>query len=274
MTAQTEQAASRLWNLKRGFRILLINEKPDGNFPNHGPDQTKAENLRQLQKNVLRMKADIGIATDGDGDRCTFVDEKGKIMPNDISFLIAALEELKTSGLKKPKILFDLTFSRTVKETLEKTGAKPVIMRVGNPYFKKALHGDKNVLMAGEYSGHIMYQENYGIDDAIYASLKMIRAISKSNQKFSELAAKYHKYYTTGQIYVRSSNPGSVIKNIYAKYSKYKISRIDGASVDMGNAWFNIRASNTEPLVRFIVEGKSREDVEKQRREIMEEIKE
>jgi phosphomannomutase len=258
---------------RKGFHFILINKRPDGNFPNHGSDQTKPENFKQLQKEVLRRNADIGIILDGDGDRCAFVDEKGRIVPPDVSFLILALEELKKSRIKNPKILFNLTFSKAVSEYLHKNGAKPLALRVGNPYYKSYLKKDRNAILAGEYSGHIMYRDNHGIDDGTYAGLKMVSTLIDSNKPLSELVDLYKIYYNTGQLAAKARDPSSIIKFFKAKFSKYKESMLDGVSVDMGDVWFNIRPSNTEPLVRFIVEGKSDKKVEKIKREIIELIK-
>jgi len=254
---------------EKGLTVFLINEKLDGNFPNHDPDQTKPENLRQLQKEVLKIRADIGVMFDGDCDRCTFIDEKGKIVSADIAFLILALSELKTSKIRNPKVLFDLRFSRIVSEVLKSNGAKPVIMKVGNPFYKRVLHKDKKSILGGEYSGHIMYKSNHSIDDAVYATLKFISALSKSKSNLSDIIEKYQKYYKTDQISIKTNNPEKLMRTVYSKYKKEKISGMDGISVEKKNVWFNIRISNTEPVIRFVVEGNTKRDVEIQKKEIL-----
>lgn len=255
------------------IRALIINEKPDGNFPAHGPDQTKVENLAQLQNQVLRSASDIGIIFDGDADRCSFVDEKGQIIPLDLAFLILALYEIKKEKRFKPKILFDLRFSRSVWETLEENGAIPKVMRVGNPYYKEEMHKDEKAIMAGELSGHIMYNEDFAIDDALYAGLKMIELLSNENKTFSELIAQYKKYFNSGEISVSVRKIEKVIKAIDKKYQDEREIHIDGISVEKKDVWFNIRPSNTEPLLRFEVEGKNQKAVDEQKKEILEIIK-
>lgn len=246
----------------------VINAVPDGNFPAHSSDTTIKENLIQLQREVVKSNADLGIMYDGDEDRCVFVDEKGDIVPNDIAFIILALYELQgRSG--RFDFLFDLRFSKVVSESIKNAGSNPIVMRVGNPFYKKALHKRKKAILAGELSGHIMYKENYGIDDPIYASLKMIDIINNSKIKFSQMISKYKKYYSTGEVDIKCDNPKKAINIISNKYKKSKRLTIDGLSVIEKEFWFNIRPSNTEPLIRLIVEGHKKEEVEKVKKEII-----
>lgn len=170
-------------------------------------------------------------------------------------------------------MLFNLTFSKAVSETLKKEGAKTLALRVGNPYYKSYLKEDKSAILAGEYSGHIMYKDNHAIDDGTYAGLKMASILAESDEKLSDLISRYRKYYNTGQEAINAKDPDSIIKLFSRKFSNYKQSRLDGVSINLGDVWFNVRPSNTEPLVRFIVEGKSRERVDKTRKKIIELIK-
>lgn len=253
---------------KLNVSSVIINENLDGNFPNHPSDQTKPKNLFQLQKEVLKNKADIGIMFDGDADRCAFVDETGNIVPLDIAFLVLVLNEIKKSKIKRPKILFDLRFSRCVAEVLSHNGAIPVVLRVGNPFYKKRMHKDKTNLMAGELSGHIMYEENFSIDDALYASIKMINLLSNSKIKLSKIIEKYKKYYSSGEISIHVNNPEKIIsfvKSYYLLHKMTKILTIDGVSVVKEDVWFNLRASNTESLVRLVIEGTNLKEVNKEK---------
>ena len=143
-----------------GLRYHLINHVPDGTFPNHGPDTLRPENLAQLRKAVLAERADLGVVFDGDADRVTFVDERGDIVPLDLLFLVLAREALSR---RQGTVFYDLRFSRTVKEEIEKLGGKAVMMRVGNPFYKAALHAAADGLLGAELSGHIMYSDHFGM---------------------------------------------------------------------------------------------------------------
>lgn len=256
------------------FESIIINQEPNGYFPNHECDQTNPKNLKQLQKEVLKQKADLGIMFDGDADRCAFVDEKGNIVPLDMAFLVLALWEIKNSKINNPKVLFDLRFSRSVSEVLKKNGALPVMMRVGNPFHKAALHKDHRAIMAGELSGHIMYNENNGIDDPLFASLKMISLLSNSKKSLSNIVKQYIKYYSSGEISMSVRFPEKILKEISGKYKNEMEEHLDGISVYRKDVWFNIRPSNTtESLIRFEIEGINKSKVEKQKKELVNTIK-
>lgn len=254
---------------KLPMKVKIIDRRADGNFPNHACDQTRPENFRALQDEVLKQKADIGVIFDGDADRCAFVDELGGIVPMDISFLVLALHELERTKIDKPKILFDLRYSKVVAEVLRKKKALPVIMRVGNPFYKKIIHKDKKVLLAGEFSGHIMYKEHSGIDDPLFASLKMISFLSNSKDALSKIISAYKKYYSSGEFSIYAENPDKILKAFAHHYRNFKLTMLDGLSVDRGDVWFNVRASKTEPLIRFVIEGKSPGIIESQKEELM-----
>ncbi len=247
---------------------MAINDTIDGNFPGHPCDQTKKENLAQLQKAVLENKADLGAMFDGDADRCAFVDEKGDIVRMDTAFLLLSLNELSE---RKGTVLFDLRFGRAVREEIEKAGGIPKVMRVGNPFYKKALLSGKDAILAGELSGHIMYKEHYGIDDPFFATLKMAEILSKSESHLSEMVKCYERYATSGEISFRVKDDAAkrrILKRVEEEYRKMKKQRIDGISIIAKDWWMNIRASNTEPVLRLIIEGISKEVVESQRKVI------
>lgn len=252
---------------------IIINEKPDGSFPAHDPDQTKSENLEQLRKEVIRSKADLGIMYDGDADRCGFVDEKGNVVPIDLAFLLLALREVRKSRVQYPLVTYDLRFSKSVGEFLYENFATGVIMRVGNPFHKIYLHKNKKCVMSGEYSGHIMYKSNYGIDDALFASLKMIEILSKTSEKFSSMISSHKRYASSGEISLNVKNPKKIIKYIESKYKKYQRKHIDGLSVIKEEVWFNIRSSNTEDLIRLLIEGINSKSVEKEKKILIDLIK-
>jgi phosphomannomutase len=233
-----------------------LGEKIDGNFPRHPCNPLISENVADLQKAVKKQKADAGIIFDGDADRVIFVDEKGGIISSDLAFVLLAREALKHS--KDKKCYYDLRFSKIVWDEIKKAGGKPVMMRVGNPFYKKALLLEGGVL-AMELSGHIMYKDNYNIDDALYASLKMLTIVAKENKKFSELVAPLKRYHQTDEINIEVKNKKEVLKKIEKKYRDCKIFKLDGISAYGKGFWFNIRESQTEPLLRMRVEADSRQ---------------
>ncbi len=238
------------------IKNIKLAEKIDGNFPKHPCNPMIKENVADLQKAVKKYKANAGIIFDGDADRVIFVDEKGGIVGADLAFILLAREALKHSNNKK--CYYDLRFSKVVWDEIKKAGGKPVMMRVGNPFYKKALLLKDGVL-AMELSGHIMYKDNYDIDDALYASLKMLAVLAKEKKKFSELIAPLKRYFQTDEINIKVKNKKDVLKRIEKKYKDCKIFKLDGISAYGKGFWFNIRESQTEPLLRLRVEADTKQ---------------
>ena len=244
---------------------FVINKKMDGRFPNHSSDQTKKENLAQLKREVKFRRADIGVMFDGDADRCAFVDEKGKIVPIYIAFLLMALAEIRRAKTK-PLVLCDLRLSKIVNEEIKLAGGATKTMRVGNPFYKKELHKNPKAILAGEFSGHIMFKENYGIDDPLFASLKLISIISNSENKFSEFISKYNKYYSTGEISYIVAGKEKVFREVKNRYFRFGIKKMDGISVRTRDFWFNLRKSNTENKIKLVIEGVDKNVVEENKK--------
>lgn len=250
------------------IKNIKLNEKIDGRFPGHGPNPMLKENMRQLQREVKRKKADAGIIFDGDADRVRFVDEKGQVVPVDFVFVLLAKAALKNS--KETRCYYDLRFSKVVEEEIKKAGGTPKMLRVGNPFYKKALMNGG--LIAGELSGHIMYHDNHDIDDALYASLKLLAILSKGN-KFSELVKPLKRYFQSDEINIKVKDKKNVLKKIEKKYKKHKILKTDGISVYADDFWFNIRESQTEPLIRLRVEANTNQKLKKIVNEVLKEAK-
>ena len=252
---------------KLGIRNKLICYKIDGSFPCHGPNPLARGSVAMLSKEVRKQKADIGIIFDADADRVFFVDEKGNFVKTDYAFALLARDALRK---KKGKCYVDLRFGRIVYEEIERAGGTPVMMRVGNHFHKEALK--KEGVMASEYSGHMMYKENYCIDDGLFAALKMISLLSKAGQKLSELIFPLMKYYDTGEINFKVKNKDNVLEYIDKKYSdKLKI-KLDGISIYTNDYWFNVRKSNTEPLIRLKLETTNQKILEKIAKKLKKEI--
>lgn len=257
---------------KTGFEVYHLYDEPKPNFPNHEPNPHVKENFNDLIEEVKKRKADLGIFFDGDADRAIPVDENGTELRGDVLIGILALDILQTySG---EKIYYDLRCSKTLEKEIKKAGGIPVAMKVGNPYYKEKLIKEGGALGA-ETSGHMMYKEHYCIDDGLYATIKLINIMLKTGKKLSELSKPFTKYAKTYEINITVSNKEDKLKKIEKIYSqkKAKISKIDGITVEFEDWWFNLRASNTQDLLRFNLEAKTKELMEEKVREVEEIIK-
>jgi phosphomannomutase/phosphoglucomutase len=244
-----------------GMEIYNINESLDVKVPNRS-SELKDESLQDLRKKVLETNADIGIAYDGDGDRVAFVDDKGNIY-NSGNILIPIFAEHILKNNPGGKIVFDITCSSAVYDYVKSLGGEPIVTRVGHTYVANAVI-ENRALMGGQYSGHLCFIENNCLDDAIYASIKMLEILSSNNMKLSELTKKIPKYPVTGITEIRcdDSNKFSVINKVadLAKSLNFQIITIDGVKIIAESGWVLIRASNTSPIIRINAEGKTIED--------------
>ncbi|MFA5926272.1 MAG: phosphomannomutase/phosphoglucomutase [Parcubacteria group bacterium] len=248
------------------IKVTHMFAEPDGDFPNHAPNPHDIENLIFLQKKVVEEKADLGIFFDGDADRSQLVNEKGEIIFPDMALGILALEELANKG--KGKVFHDLRFTKAVSESIGEHGGEAVMMRVGNPFYKEALN-DEQGLLAGEFSGHIMFREFYGIDDGLYSALKFMSIMCKQGKKASELAIPFQKYFQTEEINMKVSDADAAMDKVKEKYSGGKLIAIDGILIDSGDWWLSLRKSNTEPLVRLRIEAEKKEILDEKRKEVL-----
>jgi len=244
--------------------------KPDGSFPNHEANPLKEENLVELKKKVIEEKADFGIALDGDADRVFFIDEKGETIPSDFITCLIAKEILKNK--KNEKILYDLRSSWIVKQEVEKLHNKALMCRVGHAFIKQRMRKEK-AIFAGELSGHFYFKDNFYTDSGIIAAVKVIELLSKENKKLSELTAPLQKYSASGEINFEVKDKKAKMKELEKLYSDGNVSHLDGIRIDFDDWWFNVRASNTEPLLRLNLEAKTKELMQKKRDEISEIIK-
>lgn len=261
-------AAEKIFE-KLKIKHKIICSKIDGSFPCHGPNPLIRGSTEMLGKAVRREKADLGIVFDGDADRVFFADEKGKFISTDYAFALLARDALRK---RKGKVYYDLRFSRTVAEEIQNTGGIPVMMRVGNHFYKEALK--KEGVIAAEYSDHIMYRENHCIDDGLYAALKMAALVAASNQKLSELVCPLMRYYDSGEINFRVKNKDNVLRFIEKRYSDKIGMLLDGVSVYAKDYWFNVRKSNTQPLIRLKIEATNRKVLEQVSKRLKKEINE
>ena len=239
-----------------GVSLFHLFSELDGSFPNHEPNPLEEKNIKDLREKVLEYGADIGIAFDGDGDRVFFVDEKGELISSDL--IIALIAKLIDK-----KVLYDLRCSNIIKETARDS----VMWRVGHSFIKKKMK-DEDIFFGGEYSGHYYLKQGSSYFESPYFVIyKLFEAME--NKKLSELIAPFKKYYHSGELNFEVKDKQSVIEKVEKNYSYGKITKIDGVRIDFDDWWFLLRGSNTEPILRLIVEAKSKELLDSKIKEIV-----
>ncbi len=247
--------------------------EPDGTFPNHEADPIKAENLRDLQAEVMRTQADLGIAFDGDGDRAVFVDETGAAVPADLMTAFLAKVVLKHGLLgadSNSKIVYDLRSSRAVAETVEALGAEAIRSRVGHAFIKATMR-ERGACFGGELSGHYYFRfpSGYIADDGAAAMMLLFQALELEGGKVSELWQPYRRYFQTGELNRRVDDVNETLSRVRARYTDGESDELDGLTISYADWWFNLRPSNTEPLLRLNVEGPTESETLQRRDEIL-----
>ena len=234
----------------------------DGSFPNHEANPLDPANLADLQKYVQDTGADIGLAFDGDADRCFVVDERGRpVSPSTVTALVAARELGREIGAT---VIHNLITSRAVPELVVERGGTPVRSRVGHSYIK-GLMADTGAIFGGEHSAHYYFRDFWGADSGMLAALHVLAALGEQERPLSELTADYQRYESSGEINFTVDDAGSCVEAVLKSFGGriQSIDHLDGVTVDLGEgSWFNLRTSNTEPLLRLNVEGRCVEDVE------------
>ncbi len=246
-------------------KLHHIFKEVKGDFPNHSPNPLDENNLDSLKKEVLKRKASLGAAFDGDGDRIVFIDEEGKQIP--AHFIIALMASLLLEENPGSKILYDVRSSRIVEETVEKEGGVSIVNRVGHPFIKERMKKE-NVLFAGEYSGHYYYREHYFCEAPFFVLLKVMEKLAESGKSFSRLIEPYKKYFHSGEINFKVKDKERVLEKLEDKYKDGKVSKVDGLRVDFSDWWFSARASNTEPFLRLVVEAETEKIMEEKKKEL------
>ena len=256
---------------KIGIDIIPMYFELDGSFPNHQSNPLILENRKDIMKRVVDEKADLGIAWDGDADRCFFIDEKGRFLQGD--FITGLLAENMLKKHPNSMILYDLRASWFVKDIIEKNNGKSRMCRVGHSFFKQYMR-DENAVFAGEVTGHYYYKYNdFYTDNGMIPALQMLELISEKNKPFSETLKTTDHYFISGEINSEVENKEAVIKKLEQEFSDGKISHMDGVSVDYDDWHFNVRPSNTEPLIRLNLEAKTKEKMEEMRDKVLEMIR-
>jgi len=240
-------------------------EELDGSFPNHEANPLKTETLSALQRKIRSGKYDFGTAFDGDADRAGFVDEKGDIIPMDMITALVARSILKK---EKGYILYDLRSSWTVKEVIEENGGTPQMCRVGHAFIKQDMRKVK-AIFAGEVSGHYYFRDNYYTESSSMAVLFVASLVSRSRQPLSELLAPLRRYCKSPEINSEVKDAAAVFKRLKETYRDGKMFELDGLSIEFPDWWFNVRASNTEPLVRLNLEARSQKMLDERQQEVL-----
>jgi phosphomannomutase len=251
-----------------GLDLVEAYWTPDGNFPDHEPNPLLPENREFIMREVVDQGADLGIAWDGDADRCFFIDEEGNFVDGD--FLTALLAEHLLAKQPNADILYDARASRAVADTVRAAGGTPHVNRVGHAFFKTRMR-DEGAIFGGEVSGHYYFHDFYNADSGTIPALLILELLSTRGVKMSELLEPYRsRYFISGEINSEVADSDAKLEELAERYSDGRQGRLDGLSVDYDDWHFNVRASNTEPLLRLCLESlKSREDMESRRDEVL-----
>jgi phosphomannomutase len=231
---------------------------PDGTFPNHPADPIQPENLVDLVHLVESGGHDLGVAFDGDADRAFFIDDKAQpVSGSTVTALIARWMLDRAPG---SAVVHNLITSRAVPEIILERGGRPVRTRVGHSYIKQVM-AETGAIFGGEHSGHYYFRENYRADSGMLAMLVLLRVLTEAKRPLSDLRTEVERYHASGEINFTVADPAASIAEIENAFAAAPRDELDGLTVDLGDAWFNVRPSNTEPLLRLNVEATEEEGV-------------
>lgn len=248
------------------FSLEVMYGELDGTFPNHPADPIQPVNQRDLQARVLAGGFDVGLAFDGDADRVFLVDEKGRTMSGSTTTALLASIFLRTHP--GSTILYNLICSRAVPEVIAENGGTGIRTKNGHSYMKQVM-AETGAVFAGEHSGHYYFRDNYRADSGLIASMVILGEMARTGKSLSELRAPFERYASSGEINTEVDDMPGVIARIAAKFADHAQDRLDGLTVDCGAWWFNVRPSNTEPLLRLNLEAPSREECDTQVAELL-----
>jgi len=239
----------------------------DGSFPNHEANPIEPENTEDLRRRVVEVGADLGLAFDGDADRCFVVDERGEVVsPSALTALIAERELAREPG---STVIHNLITSRSVPEVVREAGGTPVRTRVGHSFIKAEM-ARTGAVFGGEHSGHFYFRDFWNADSGMLAALHAVAALGGQDGPLSELLSRYDRYAASGEINSTVADQAAKVAEIKERYAGADLDELDGLTVDLGDgAWFNVRASNTEPLLRLNVEARDRATMERVRDEVL-----
>jgi phosphomannomutase len=240
-----------------GCDFVPLYMDPDGTFPNHEANPIKPENLSELVARVKSEKADLGASFDGDADRCAFVDEKGTIVPGDVTTALLARHVLGKTGPKP--VVYDLRSSMAVEEDVKALGGRPIRERVGHSFIKATMRRE-GAVFGGELSGHYYFLDNYCADSAVIAFVTLLSILSATDRTLSELVAPIRRYFPSGELNFRVEDKDGMIERLAGHFADGEQDFLDGITVRYPAWWFNVRKSNTEPMLRLNLEGRTEAD--------------
>ena len=240
------------------FELEIMYPELDGTFPNHEANPIEVENLADLRARVLETGADIGLAFDGDADRVFLVDERAE--PVSGSLTTALLAKAVLEAHPGSTIIYNLICSKTVPEVIAEGGGTAVRSRVGHSFIKQVM-AETGAAFGGEHSAHYYFRDNWRADSGLIASVLVLEQLSLAGMPLSQLLAPLDRYAASGELNTRVSDPGVVIDKVAAHYANTRNDRVDGLTVDADGWWFNLRPSNTEPLLRLNLEAASADEV-------------
>jgi phosphomannomutase len=259
-----------------GLSPVMLFEEPDGRFPNHAPNPLVESNLAALKARVKTESAALGICFDGDADRVMFVDEAGRFVSPDLvigllgAYYFRRHPDRITGG--SSVVTYDVRSSRSVVEYLRGLGAEPTMCRVGHSYAKKLLRDTKGIV-GGELAGHYYFRENYFCDSGMIAALVVMEVLAAAGRPFSKLMGDIARWHHSGEINFTVPNGPAILQRVRADFPGGTVSDLDGIRVDFPDWWFNLRVSNTEPLLRLVVEAATLEGLVKRRDDLASRIR-
>ena len=251
--------------IKDLFEIIPLYEELDGTFPNHEANPLKVDTLAAICAKVKEVGADFGAAFDGDADRCGFIDDRGEVIPMDL-FTALIAQDILSRG--PATILYDLRSSRAVKECIENNGGKAIQSRVGHAFIKQQMR-ENDAVFAGELSGHYYFKQNNTAESQGLAMVMLANLICAKGVPLHTLVEPLRKYASSGEINSKVADVKKIQDTLRAKYADGHLFELDGISCEYPDWWFNVRASNTEPLLRLIVEADTKELMEEKRDELL-----
>jgi phosphomannomutase len=251
-----------------GLDLVEAYWSPDGNFPDHEPNPLLPENREFIMEEVVRQQADLGIAWDGDADRCFFIDETGRFVDGD--FLTALLAQSMLSKQHGATVLYDVRASWGVPDTVKEGGGRPLMNRVGHAFFKSRMR-EEQAAFGGEVSGHYYFHDFFCADSGTIPALLILELLSVREARMSELLEPYRaKYFISGEINSEVDDQEGKLRELAERFSDGRRYELDGLSVEYEDWHFNVRPSNTEPLLRLCLESlRSQEDMERRRDEVL-----
>ena len=248
------------------FEVIPLYDTLDGTFPNHEANPLQTDTLDAICAKVKETGADFGAAFDGDADRCGFIDDEGNIIPMDL-FTALIAQDILSNG--PTTILYDLRSSKAVPECIRALGGTPIQSRVGHAFIKAQMR-ETGAVFAGELSGHYYFKQNFTAESQGLAVVMLANLLAKSGKKIHDLVAPLRKYFSSGEINSKvNGDPRAIMAEIKERYKDGHVFELDGVSVEFPDWWCNVRASNTEPLLRLIVEADTPESMAARRDELL-----